>query len=262
MRKRIVLAAAVFSCSSLAGVANADTISAQQLTAGKSSVTIGQTVVTAYNDYFADTGQPQSGKFAQKAMYSQATNQWVMGAGVSNSFLDPAEIDSLFGDKEAIAFDFSRWSAGGANISDLDVAFLFTRLQNLDLADEAAKFHVDFANGSSQDFTLTAVSPTKAVFSGNSTPTNLSPATWGNAGAWSVANPFGDGLVSKLILMAGTNRNDLQNWTSDYAFMGLTTLSDANVAAVPVPTPSAVWGGLGLMGLFGVVGWHRRSSQA
>ena len=101
---------------------------------------------------------------------------------------------------------------------------------------------------------MIATGNTVALWNGSSTQvTNLSPATLNKGGAWSVANPFGNKLVSQVTFGAamGARGDGKGTNQSDYTLLSIT-------AAVPEPETYAML----LAGLFAIGAAARRKKSS
>ena len=95
---------------------------------------------------------------------------------------------------ETIVGSFSQ----AVNIKNFKVGLLFDGPEYGDV-NEKAKISVKFKNDSIQDFYLTAVGETTALWSGSGgSVLNLSKAKNALGGAWEVSNPFGNALVKSI----------------------------------------------------------------
>lgn len=201
----------------LAVPAGAVTISAGDITAGQTSVSLADATVTA-----------NGGVFGWKTEFGYT------GVGVSNGYVG-SEID-ISG--ESIDFEFT----APVVLSTLDLTFLFAAPNHEDRVNEVARVVVT-AGGANYDATLSVTGTSTAVWSfAGGTVSNLSIATEAGAGAWSVANPFGQLGISKMSLLPVDASGDASYRNADYAF--------GRLEGTVVPEPGTmILVGAGLAGL-------------
>jgi hypothetical protein len=187
--------------------AGAFTINASDLTGNQSSVDLGFATVSA-----------APGVFAHKS----SSGYDVVGVGGG---LEGGEIDLA---SEAIEFSFSEAQI----MTELNLGLLFVAGEHDDAYDEQALVRVSFADGSSADYVLAVIDATTASWTGGGVVTNLSPATFGDAGVFSISNPFGTAAVSAITLLptGPALPEDMRN--NDYGFVSLSTR--------PVPEPGTL----------------------
>jgi hypothetical protein len=136
----------------------------------------------------ADNGLsfPAGGTFTPTGgSFSFKTVAGFTGLGVSS--LTAGEIDI----GESISITFTSQQV----FNQLTLGFLFDGPEFGDLKEIAAVR----INGTTE-YKLTAMGATTASWTGSGSVLNLSPATDGGAGVWSVTNPFGDIAIKKLEL--------------------------------------------------------------
>ena len=142
------------------------------------------------------------------------TVQGVDGVGISTGYVG-GEIDTS---GESMEFAFN----APIVLETLDLSFLFAAPAHEDRVNEIAKVVVN-AGGVDYEATLTVDSDTTAVWSfTGGVVSNLSIATEAGAGAWSIANPFGQLEVTKMTLLPVDASGDANYRNADYAFSGLT----------------------------------------
>jgi len=181
----------------LAAPAGAVTISAGDLTAGQTSVTLADATVSAVGGVFG---------------YKEHLG--IAGTGVSGGYVG-GEIDTS---GESIEFAFNAPTI----LSTLDFSFLFQAPAHEDRVNEIAKVVVT-AGGVAYEATLSVTGDTTAVWSfAGGVVSNVSIATEAGAGAWSVANPFGQLGVTSMTLLPVDASGDANYRNADYAFGGLT----------------------------------------
>jgi hypothetical protein len=197
--------------------AGAFTIGASDLTSNQSSVDLGFATVSA-----------APGVFAHKSVAGYDV------VGVAGGY-EGGEIDLA---SEAIDFHF----ATAQTMNELSLGLLFAAGEHDDAYNEQALVRVSFADGSSADYVLAVVDATTATWSGSGSVTTLSPATFGNAGVFSISNPFGTAAVNGITLLPIGPALPANMRNNDYGFVGLST--------TPVPEPGTlVLMGMGLAGL-------------
>jgi hypothetical protein len=185
-------------------------------------------------DFAAKVGN-DAAKFSYKA--GQGGYQGVGVSPLRGSERTPGEIDI----GETITGSFS----AGIKITSFSLGLLFDGPEYNDV-NEVAKIKA-FYDGSWHSFTLTATGTNMALWSGNKgTVTNLSAASNGLGGAWTVSNPFGNKLVSKLVFTAveGNAPRSCRGCTnqSDYTLI--------SISAVPEPeTYALLLAGLAIVGV-------------
>jgi hypothetical protein len=175
-------------------------------------------------------------KFSTKA--GQGGYQGIGVSPFSGSERTAGEIDI----GESVVGSFS----SGIRVTSFSLGLLFDGPEYSDV-NEVAKISVTFANHSVASFTLKATGINTAIWSGsNGSVLNLSPASDGKGGAWTVSNPFGNALVKSIAFGAaagvkgsaggaGTNQ-------SDYTLI--------SVSAVPEPeTYALMLAGLAAIGV-------------
>lgn len=184
---------------------------------------------------FAANVGSNAAKFSYKA--GQGGYQGVGVSPLQGSERTPGEIDI----GETITGSFS----AGIKITSFSLGLLFDGPEYSDV-NEVAKIKA-YYDGSWHSFTLTATGTTMALWSGNKgTVTNLSAASNGLGGAWTVSNPFGNKLVSSIVFTAvgGNPAHGCQNCTnqSDYTLI--------SISAVPEPeTYALLLAGLAMVGV-------------
>ncbi|WP_296508006.1 PEP-CTERM sorting domain-containing protein [Rhodoferax sp.] len=157
----------------------------------------------------------------------------------------PGEIDI----GEVIKGSFSQ----AVQVKSFSLGLLFNGPEYDDVKEKAI-VSVVYADNSKASFSLIASGDTTATWStGGVTVNNLSPATYGMGGAWSVLNPFGNKLVKSIAFGAATGEKGLGKGTnqSDYTLMSIT-------AAVPEPETYAML----LAGLAAIGAVARRKKKA
>lgn len=204
------LAAAVVAIASAAS-AQAQTVTAADLVAAN-AMGANQTVVHGIE--FGTIG----GSFASKTL------EGVTAVGVSGG-AGGAEIDVGQGMWAAFA-DFR-------NVASLSIAFLFDGPEHNEV-NEVAKV---FLLGTSSWGHLTATGPTTASWSfSDGVVTNVSAATLGGAGVWTIANPFGSAAGTGLFFGAleGVPGADCPGCSnqSDYALLSVTAVPEPSTYAL------------------------------
>lgn len=196
--------------------ASALTISASDLPSGESVVVLPDVTVTA---------DPSS--FLHKSIAGFDI------VGIAGGY-ENGEIDLT---DEAIVFEFG----ASQYVVSLDLGALFAAVEEDDVYNEQARALV-YSGQDIYEYILSVVDGTTAVWSGPGTVSNLSPATFGNAAVWSIANPFGNLAVDKLVLTAIGPADPMDYRNNDYGFVSLATR--------PIPEPGTLsLMGLGLAGL-------------
>lgn len=153
--------------------------------------------------------------------------------GIAGGF-ENGEID-LNDESISFAFDAPQY------VASLDLGALFAAVEEDDLWNEQARVLV-YSGQDIYEYILSVVDGTTAVWSGPGTVSNVSPATFGNAAVWSIANPFGNLAVDKMVLTAFGPPDPQDYRNNDYGFVSLTTR--------PIPEPGTLsLMGLGLAGL-------------
>ncbi|MDZ7892862.1 MAG: PEP-CTERM sorting domain-containing protein [Rhodoferax sp.] len=171
-----------------------------------------------------------------------------LGVGVSPSHGNgrtPGEIDI----GETITGSFSR----GVLVKNFSVGLLFNGPEYDDVKENAI-VSVLYADNTTANFSLIATGNTVALWNGSKTQvTNLSPASISKGGAWSVADPFGNKLVSQVTFGAATGVRGEGKGTnqSDYTLLSIT-------AAVPEPETYAML----LAGLLAIGAAARRKKSS
>ena len=161
----------------------------------------------------------------------------------------PGEIDI----GESIVGTFTQ----GIVISNISLGLLFDGPEYNDV-NEVAQITATFFDKSITSFTLTATGATTALWSGTfgSVTSFGGGATSTGAGAWSISNPFGNNLVTRLGFTALQGKPSLTcptcNNQSDYTLVSVT--------AVPEPESLAMM--LAGLGLMGAIARRRKSNQA
>lgn len=150
---------------------------------------------------------------------------------------------------ESITGSFSK----GIYITDISIGLLFDGPEYGDV-NEKAQITASYLDGTKQSFTFTATGSTTAIWTGSGSYSNLSPATYGLGGAWSISNPFGSNRITGLSFASlkgqcGTSGGSCNN-QSDFTLISL--------SAVPEPSTNAMM----LAGLLGVGFMVRRKKQA
>jgi hypothetical protein len=149
---------------------------------------------------------------------------------------------------ETITGSFSQ----GVLVKSFSVGLLFNGPEYNDVQEKAI-VSVVYADHTTANFSLVATGNTVALWNGSSTSvTNLSPAIVNKGGAWSVANPFGNKLVSKVTFGSalGTRGDGKGTNQTDYTLLSIT-------AAVPEPETYAML----LAGLVAVGAMARRKKS-
>jgi hypothetical protein len=202
--------------------ASALTINAGDLTAGTNAVDLGFAKVNASPDNFA---------------HKSVAGYDVVGVHGGYEY---GEIDLA---RESIGIMFTEATV----VSDLSLGLLFVRGEHEDVLVEVAGVDVVFADGTTGSYSLQVLDGLTASWNGSTTGvTNLSPALFGGAGVFSVANPFGDAAVKSISLIGQGLASPLDYRNSDYGFVSL--------SGTPVPEPGTVslislgLGGLGFAG--------------
>lgn len=207
--------------------AGAFTINGSDLTVYQSSVDLGFATVSA-----------TPGLFAHKSVAGYDV------VGVSGGY-EGGEIDLA---SESIAFHFTE----AQTMTELNLGLLFVAHEQDDAYNEQALVRVAFADGSSADYTLSVIDATTATWSGSGTVTNLSPATFGSAGVFSISNPFGNAAITGITLLPTGPALPADMRNNDYGFVGLSTR--------PVPEPGTIV--LMSMGLAGLAMSGRKRGNA
>lgn len=226
MRISTLLAAttsSVFMASSLAAFA-ADTVYGKDFGNGSSHTTaIHDTTVTFSAHTGADPNSLQTALFSYKP-----AQDGYQGAGVSPS----AGGDVTVGEIDKHEWIFANFTNARV-VSNLTLGLLFDGPEYGD-PHEQASITVTYFDNTTNTFTFTATGTTTASWGGMGTWQNLSPASDGMGGVWSLENPFGATAVKYFAVTSLQNQSDFTLYS---------------VTAVPEPESYAMLVlGLGLVG--------------
>lgn len=200
--RSLLLAGSALLAFSLAPSAQAVTISSSDLPSGESFVDLGFASASA-----------GAGVFAHKV------EAGFDSVGVLGGW-EGGEIDLAGPESITFAFDTPQV------VTELVLANLYAAGEHDDVADEQALVRVTFADDSTGDYVLALSGAYDASFTGGATVTNVSPGLFGDGGAWSIANPFGNLAVKQLELLAigPDSPTDMRN--NDYGFLSLTVVPE------------------------------------
>jgi hypothetical protein len=209
--------------------------SASALTTG---TVLGSDFVNGQSSYSTSFSDGTSANFVGSRTFQKKTQDGMTGVGISGG-RTAGEIDI----DEKLTGTFSK----EVIFSTLTIGLLFDGPEYNDVK-EVAKFLVNFADGGSDTFYLTATGKHTASWTGEGSVLSLgSGAVDGGTGAWQLSNPFGFRSVDSIVFSAspGVAKHSCHNCTnqSDFTFVSATV--------IPVPeaqTSAMLFTGLILMG--------------
>ncbi len=209
--------------------------SAHAITTG---TVLGTDFVNGQSSYSTTFSDGTSATFVGSRSFQKKTQDGMTGVGISGG-RTAGEIDI----DETLTGTFSKEVV----FSTLTIGLLFDGPEYNDVK-EVAKFLVNFADGGSDTFYLTATGKHTASWTGEGSVLSLgSGAVDGGTGAWQLNNPFGFRSVDSIVFSAapGVAKHSCHSCTnqSDYTFVSM--------SVIPVPeaqTSAMMYAGLLLMG--------------
>lgn len=209
--------------------------SAYALTTGS---VVGTNFVNGQSTYTTTFADGTTATFDGSRSFQQKTQAGITGVGISGG-RTAGEIDI----GETLTGTFSK----EVIISSLNLALLFDGPEYSDVK-EVAKMLVNFADGGTGTFYLTATGVHTAAWTGEGSWSSIgSGAVDGGTGAWELTNPFGFRSVDSIVFTAaaGVPKSTCHGCSnqSDYTFVSMTV--------IPVPeahTSAMMFAGLLMMG--------------
>lgn len=190
---------------------------------------------TVYSQTFSDG---TTATFTGSATFQKKTQAGITGVGISGGRTN-GEIDI----GETLTGSFSNQVI----VTSLNLALLFDGPEYNDVK-EVAKMMVNFADGGTASYYLTATGVNTAAWTGEGALLSLgSGAVAGGTGAWQISNPFGSRSVDSIVFTAveGYPKSNCLSCgnQSDYTFMSM--------VVTPVPeghTSAMMFAGLLMIG--------------
>jgi hypothetical protein len=177
--------------------------------------------LSSYGTTFADG---TTATFVASGVFQKKTQAGITGVGIAGGRTN-GEIDI----GETITGTFSK----EVIVSTINLALLFDGPEYADVK-EVAKFLVNFADGGTANYYLTATGVHTAAWTGEGSVLSIgSGAVDGGTGAWQLNNPFGFRSVDSIVFTAakGYPKSNCKSCSnqSDYTFVSM--------AVIPVPEP-------------------------
>lgn len=199
---------------------------------------VGSNFVNGHSDYVTTFADGTTATFVGSNAFQKKTQAGITGVGISGGRTD-GEIDI----GETLTGTFSK----EVIVSSINLALLFDGPEYNDVK-EVAKLLVNFADGGTGNYYLTATGVHTAAWTGEGSVLSIgSGAIDGGTGAWQLNNPFGFRSVDSIVFTAVTG---FPNSTckscsnqSDYTFVSM--------SVIPVPEPQSaamMFAGLLLIG--------------
>lgn len=237
--KKIVSAGLKFMLSlSLLAVAQ----SASALTTGTVTGTNFTNGQTSYATTFADG---TTATFVGSAAFSKKSQDGITGVGITGKTAGEIDVG------ETLTGTFSK----EVIVSSINLALLFDGPEYSDVK-EVANLLVNYADGGSGVYTLTAKGVHTAAWTGEGDVTSIgSGAINGGTGAWQLDNPFGLRAVKSIVFSAETGFPKSTctscNNQSDYTFVSMSV----------IPVPEANTSAMMFVGLLMIGGLAVRRTQ-
>lgn len=220
------------------GLALAGSMAVGSAHAFTTGTVLGSDFVNGQSSYSTSFSDGTSATFVGSRAFEKKTQSGITGVGIAGG-RTAGEIDI----NETLTGSFSK----EVIVSKLTIGLLFDGPEYSDVR-EVAKLLVNFADGGSDTFYLTATGTHTAKWTGDGSVLSLgNGAVNGGTGAWQLNNPFGFRSVDSISFTAaaGVAKHSCHSCTnqSDYTFVGMT--------AIPVPeadTSAMMFTGLLLLG--------------
>lgn len=200
--------------------------SAQSAFAITTGEVVGSNFVNGQSSYSTSFSDGTSATFVGSSAFQKKTQAGITGVGISGG-RTPGEID--IGEK--LTGTFSK----EVIVSSINLALLFDGPEYSDVK-EVAKLLVNFADGGTANYYLTATGVHSAAWTGEGSVLSIgSGAIDGGTGAWQLNNPFGFRSVDSIVFTAvkGFPNSHCKSCSnqSDYTFVGM--------SVIPVPEPQS-----------------------
>lgn len=195
---------------------------------------LGADFVNGQTNYSTTFSDGTIATFVGSRSFEKKTQDGMTGVGISGG-RTAGEIDI----DETLTGSFSK----EVIVSTLTVGLLFDGPEYNDVK-EVAKLLVNFADGGSDTFYLTATGVHTASWTGQGSPLSLgSGAVNGGTGAWQLNNPFGFRSVDSIVFSAEAG-------VAKHSCHGCTNQSDYTLVSMTVtPVPEARTSAMMFMGL-------------